>query len=105
MGLKGNSDDVISNQKAAVSPTEGVAELVQEMEETTLPRCSHLHLGHMGCWALLRDVALTQNIQAGMGEKPKEGNKPGGLSGQRQKTLKGQTQKVRYTGGKLQKTS
>ena len=103
MGLNGNSDDITSNQNTAVSPTGGIAELVQQMEKTILLWCSCLHLSHMGCWALLRDAVLTRNTQAGMGEKPKEGNEPGCLGGQRQKTLKGQTQKVRYTGAKLQK--
>lgn len=96
MGLNGNSDDITSNQNAAASPTGGIAELVQQMEKTILQRRSRLHLGHTGCWALLRDAVLTRNTQAGMGEKPREGNKPGHLGGQRQKTKRPNTKNEIY---------
>lgn len=79
-----------------MSPTGAIAELVQQMEKTILLWCSCLHLGHMGCWALLGDAELTRNTQAGIREKSKEGNEPGCLGGQGQKTLKGQTKSEIY---------
>lgn len=103
-GTEENSNDITSNQEAAGSPTGGIAELVQQMEKTILLWCSCLHLGHTEHWALLRDAVLTRSTQTGTGEKPKEGNEPACLGGQRQNTFKGQTQNVRYTWTNLQKT-
>lgn len=77
---------------------------MQQMEKTILLWCSCLHLGHTECRALLRDAVLSRSTQTGMGEKPKKGNKPGCLGGQRQNTSKSQTQNVRYTGTDMQKT-
>lgn len=87
-----------------MSPTGAIAELGQQMEKTILLWCSCLYPGHTECWALLRDAVLTQSAQIGMEEKPKEGNEPGCLGGQRQNTFKGQIQNVRYSGTNLQKT-
>lgn len=65
-----------------MSPTGGIAELVQQMGKTILLWCSCLHLSHTECQALLGDAVLTRNTRQGMREKPKEGNEPGCLGGQ-----------------------
>lgn len=86
MGQNRNYDDITSNKKTAVSPTRAFAELVQRTPKTILLWCSSLHLGHKGYRTLLGDTVLTGDTQARMEDRPQEGNEPGCLGGQRQKT-------------------